>query len=280
MPAHRPWVPARGTPTATEDNVAYRIGLISRYLSGRWLDFGCADGGYVESLLASGASEVVGIDVEPDRIATARERNLTGARFMIFDGFTVPLAAGSVDGVFMNEVIEHVADESAVLSEVRRVLRPGGVLIVMSPNRWFPFEGHGIQIGSFGTGPVPFVPWLPKRLTRRFVTARNYWPSELTSLISGHGFEVDDVQFVWPVFDVYRWLPPSWIERYRRYRASLDDLSGIRRLGVSTLVVATRTAHERSSKAPLGRSPSPRSLWSGLEYCIAPDALARRCGFN
>ena len=56
--------PARGNSTASPLNVRYRVGSISKYLSGRWLDYGCADGGYTDGLLDGGASSVVGVDVE------------------------------------------------------------------------------------------------------------------------------------------------------------------------------------------------------------------------
>lgn len=81
------------------------------------------------------------------------------------------------DGTLMNEVLEHVADEKQALSEVFRVLKPGGVFVLISPNRWFPIDGHFIKIGSWTFGPAPLIPWLPKRLTRSITVARNYWPA-------------------------------------------------------------------------------------------------------
>ena len=239
MPSDATWTPIRGSTTATETNVAYRIGLIRHLLSGRWLDFGCADGGYDEALLASGATSVVGIDVEPERVEAASARGLSGASYLCFDGGRIPLADASVDGAFVNEVLEHVADEGAALDELRRVLRPEGVLVVISPNRWFPFEGHGITLGRFHSGPAPLVPWLPSALTRPVLNARNYWPHELAFLVRDHGFTVEEMGFVWPVFESYRWLPRAVIAAYRARLQRIDDLPVLRRLGVSTLIVAT-----------------------------------------
>ena len=101
--------PDRGTPTATPLNVSYRIGRISHYLCGHWLDFGCADGGYVEGMLAHGLRAVTGVDVEEDRIGRARLRNLPNAEFSSFDGATLPFEDETFDGAFLNEVLEHVA---------------------------------------------------------------------------------------------------------------------------------------------------------------------------
>ena len=132
--------------TASPLNVRYRgSGSIAEYLSGRWLDYGCADGGYTDGLLDGGASSVVGVDVEAARVEEARRRGHPPdvADFEVFDGTTLPFDDGSFDGGFsVNEVMEHVADERQSLAELHRVIKPGGHLVVISPNRWFPFEGH------------------------------------------------------------------------------------------------------------------------------------------
>ena len=61
-----------------------------------------------------------------------------------------------------------------VAAEIHRVLRGGGHVVVMSPNRWFPFEGHGLQLGSRKFAhPAPLVPWLPERLTKPALRARS-----------------------------------------------------------------------------------------------------------
>jgi SAM-dependent methyltransferase len=144
-------------------------------------------------------------------------------------------------GAFVNEVLEHVADEQVSLREVRRVLRPGGYLILISPNRWFPFEGHGTTIGGVELPfPTPFVPWLPERLTRKWLHARDYWPYRLAGQARAAGFVIHEVSFVWPPFDQFRWLPAPVITVYRRWIDRPDKLPGLRRLGVSTLVIATK----------------------------------------
>jgi SAM-dependent methyltransferase len=232
--------PDRGRNTATPRNVTYRVGRIAPYLSGKWLDYGCAEGGYTEELLRRGAQEIVGVDVEKDRVAAATAKNLPGARFEAFDGDSLPLEDDEFDGAFVNEVIEHVRDEQTSLLDIRRVLKPGGRIVVISPNRWFPVEGHMVNIGRRSFGPAPLIPWLPERLTRRWTEARNYWPRQLIGHVRDAGFAIAETGFIWPVFEQYPWLPTRMAEAYVSRMERLDDLPGIRRFGLSTLIVGVK----------------------------------------
>lgn len=236
----------RGTSTAVGMNVEYRLAKILQrgLLHGDWLDCGCADGGYTVALAVLGADTVVGVDVEPERVARARQRSrpLPNVSYCCASADAMPFADASFDGVFLNEVLEHVEDEGRTLREIRRVLRPGGHLVLISPNRWFPFEGHGLRVTRTRTldFPVPFVPWLPIRVSRRFLRARNYWPRQLRQLVSDVGLQVVDVASVFPVFEVYPWLPGRVIHWYRTALPALEVMPLVRHFGVSTLVVAQK----------------------------------------
>jgi ubiquinone/menaquinone biosynthesis C-methylase UbiE len=98
----------------------------------RVLDVGCGEGWFA-SELARAEVEVVGVDVteEPLRRARARDAELD-VRLMDPDG-PWPLQDASVDAVWAGETIEHVADTAGWLSEARRVLRPGGRLLLSTP---------------------------------------------------------------------------------------------------------------------------------------------------
>lgn len=235
------WQPIRGGNTATPLNLSYRMGRIASYVSGRWLDYGCAEGWYAEALLDHGASEVVGVDVEEDRIKEALAHEIPNASFYPYNGSDLDFPDNSFDGVLVNEVLEHVADEQVSLREICRVLRPGGYLVLISPNRWFPFEGHGATIGGRELEfPTPLLPWLPEQLTRKWLRARNYWPGQLVAQARQAGFAVQDVGFIWPVFEKWRWMPRPVIAIYQRSLSRLDDMPGVRRFGVSTMVIATK----------------------------------------
>ena len=98
----------------------------------RVLDLGCGAGRFVAALRDAGA-DPVGVEVAEAALERARAV-APGAdlRLLEPDG-SIPLDHGSVDLVWCSEVLEHVADTAYLLLEVRRVLRPGGRLLVTVP---------------------------------------------------------------------------------------------------------------------------------------------------
>lgn len=99
----------------------------------RVLDLGCGAGRFVAALRDAGA-EPVGVELAEAALERAR-RNVPGAdlRRVAPDG-SLPLGHGEVDVVWCSEVLEHVPDTIALLTEVRRVLKPGGRLLVTVPD--------------------------------------------------------------------------------------------------------------------------------------------------
>jgi ubiquinone/menaquinone biosynthesis C-methylase UbiE len=99
----------------------------------RVLDVGCGAGRFVAALRDAGA-EPVGVELAEAALERAR-RNVPGAdlRLVAADG-SLPLGHAEVDLVWCSEVLEHVPDTGAFLTEVRRVLRPGGRLLATVPD--------------------------------------------------------------------------------------------------------------------------------------------------
>jgi 2-polyprenyl-3-methyl-5-hydroxy-6-metoxy-1,4-benzoquinol methylase len=96
------------------------------------LDVGCGEGRFTAALVDAGA-RVVGIDVAQEPLRRARaERSDLDLQFVPAQG-PWPLEDTSFDAVWAGETIEHVADTAGWLSEVRRVLRPGGLLLLSTP---------------------------------------------------------------------------------------------------------------------------------------------------
>jgi 2-polyprenyl-3-methyl-5-hydroxy-6-metoxy-1,4-benzoquinol methylase len=98
----------------------------------RVLDLGCGEGYFTAQLARAGAI-VLGVDVSNEALRRARSRSPQLALCAIDPGATWPLADASFDLVWAGEVIEHVADTARWLSEVRRVLRPRGELLISTP---------------------------------------------------------------------------------------------------------------------------------------------------
>lgn len=242
-PVREPGYLEPGESTAVGRIVRYRLGKLRALgiVRGAWLDCGCADGGYTRALVDYGANRAAGVDVEPDRIENARSERAEKVRFEVASAEALPFDDASFDGVLLNEVLEHVASERQALEEVARVLRAGGHLALFSPNRLFPFEGHGLRAGERAVDvPVPFIPWLPLRLTRRFMRARNYWPWELRALCTSVGLDVTKVATAFPQFEVYRWIPRPVAGLYWRGLPAIERLPLVRWLGVSVWIVARK----------------------------------------
>ncbi|KOU56862.1 SAM-dependent methyltransferase [Streptomyces sp. MMG1533] len=98
------------------------------------LDIGCGDG----TAAATAAPllpghRIIGVDWSQDALKRARA-HLTYAIRGELTGDGLPFGTGSADAVLFSEVIEHLVDPDAALDEIRRVLRPGGHLMLSTPN--------------------------------------------------------------------------------------------------------------------------------------------------
>ena len=116
--------------TALYDRPAV-LELLGEVRGHRVLDAGCGPGLYTEELVRRGA-DVVGIDASPEMVRLARRRVGNAATFRAHD-LAQPLnwlEDACFDAAILALVIHHIDDRVAVLSELHRVLKPGGVLVV------------------------------------------------------------------------------------------------------------------------------------------------------
>lgn len=105
--------------------------LVREHCRGRVLDAGAGRGAYRDLLLRH-ADSYVGLDMAP-----SRAMNVVG------DAQQLPFADASFDTVFCSQVLEHVPQPWLALAEFRRVLKPGGKLILSVPHiSWLHNEPH------------------------------------------------------------------------------------------------------------------------------------------
>ncbi|MDZ7687007.1 MAG: class I SAM-dependent methyltransferase [Gammaproteobacteria bacterium] len=112
----------------------------------RVLDLGCGEGRHCITAYLLGQVESVGVDLSLGDLGTTRERFLAleqapcqrrSLTLAVSDGQHLPFADQTFDKIICSEVLEHIHDYPAVLDEIVRVLRPGGILAVSVP-RFFP----------------------------------------------------------------------------------------------------------------------------------------------
>jgi len=115
----------------------HRYAWCARIVAGKdVLDIACGEG-YGSAMLAAQAASVIGVDIDEGTVrhATAAYRDVKGLRFQRGDAAEIPLEDNSVDLVVSFETIEHHERHREMMSEIRRVLRPKGVVVISSPNR-------------------------------------------------------------------------------------------------------------------------------------------------
>ncbi len=128
-----------------------RYAFAAKHAGGRRaLDVGCGVG-YGAAELSFTAATVLGIDCSEEAINYARQHyRAENLRFLVASASQVPCRATEFDLITAFELIEHLEDWRAFLCEMRRLLRPGGLFIVSTPNRSYYAESRA------GRGPNPF----------------------------------------------------------------------------------------------------------------------------
>lgn len=114
----------------------HRYALAMEYIAHKKvLDLACGEG-YGSALMTSKALHVTGIDIDDATIAMASQKYKQG-NLSFIKGTTVniPAPAGEFDVVISFETLEHVGEHEKMLAEITRVLKPGGLLIISTPDK-------------------------------------------------------------------------------------------------------------------------------------------------
>jgi lipopolysaccharide biosynthesis protein/SAM-dependent methyltransferase len=114
----------------------HRYQLATTLTAGRdVLDIACGEG-YGADILATMAKSVIGVDISPEAIEYAKScYQDPRMSFRVGSATDIPIPDASVDMVVSFETIEHLEDHDRMMQELHRVLRPGGLLMISSPNK-------------------------------------------------------------------------------------------------------------------------------------------------
>lgn len=122
------------------------------------LDIGCGDGQISELIAKSTKFKVFGVDLSSQNVTRCTKRGIACTQSNLDK--KLPYKSGYFDFVFAGEVIEHLFDTNKFLKEINRVLKPGGVLIITTPNlAHFP-DRLRFLFGKNPTNISPIHPFL------------------------------------------------------------------------------------------------------------------------
>ena len=126
-------------------NLYKNIKELSPFLKGSILDFGCGAKPYKD--LFVNCEEYIGLDIEKSGHDHSDE-----TVDVFYDGVNIPFEDDRFDNIFSSEVYEHVNNIDNILDELRRVLKPGGYMLVTTPFVWneheIPYDFH--RFTSYG----------------------------------------------------------------------------------------------------------------------------------
>ena len=118
----------------------YLKSRLSNSSGGKILDVATRRGGFVEDLIGAfkDYNSIIGIDISDEEFAKARDKYKDArVEFMVMDARKLTFAGNTFDTVAMANGLHHMEDITAALSEMKRVLKPGGVFIIYEV-----FSGH------------------------------------------------------------------------------------------------------------------------------------------
>lgn len=155
-----------------EPDPAYkrRAGIIFENLDLRGnekvLEIGCGRGFYVRTLKSVWPKlEVTGIDLNPEYLDKAREfMGDLRVELRVADATKLPFKDKTFDRIIASEILEHIEDDEKAISEMYRVLKPGGIIMITVPNKNYPFCWDPVN-------------WILERVFKKHLPSNIWWIS-------------------------------------------------------------------------------------------------------
>ncbi len=173
-------------------------------LKGRVLENGCGVGMYLQHL-APHAGSLIGLEFDHERACEAHAHvpNVANAACE-----QLPFPSASFDVVLSHEVLEHVNNDRLAVEEMVRVLKPGGLIVLFTPNLGYPYETHGVYWrGRYHFGNIPLVHYLPAAWRLKLAPhVRAYSFSAMRKLFASLPVNIVDRRIIFGAYDniIYR----------------------------------------------------------------------------
>jgi ubiquinone/menaquinone biosynthesis C-methylase UbiE len=125
------FVNSPGHSARVAEHAAGRIRSLDPEAGARLLDVGCGNGAAAIHLATTLGLDVVGVDIDPEQIqaATLAATNTPNVRFLVADATNLPFPDDEFDFVYTNKTTHHIPDWRRAITEIVRVLKPGGHLV-------------------------------------------------------------------------------------------------------------------------------------------------------
>jgi ubiquinone/menaquinone biosynthesis C-methylase UbiE len=215
--------------TTVKKRLNYILGSITIDKNQIFLDIGTGFGTYIYHS-SNHAKLYVGIDINGENLRKAIKKK-ENVELITMSAENLAFRDNTFDAVLMIEVLEHVLDDEKAISDIYRILKPGGKLIITAPNKLFPFETHGFRIGSKGYGTkglgFPVLPYLPEILRKYMANARVYTPWHLKRMLVEEGFSINDVGFLSPGLDQLRINFPKLGRSIEHFQRLIDIIEKV-----------------------------------------------------
>lgn len=207
--------------------------LLKEAIGLKVIDAGCGTGNFTE-LLADHGHQVLAIDLSPENLAVVCERfadkqNVKAVQYDLDDSVTIArLAEDTYDTIVCMDVLEHLADDRAMLSQFARVLPRGGTLCIK----------------------VPALPWLFGSVDEASDHYRRYTKDDLVSKVRSAGFTVTRSCYM----NISGVIPYYLKSRVLKKKANLSRTFKPWQLSLIRTIMPMLKTMDTLTSAPIGQS--------------------------